>query len=113
MCMYVFHSHEKQEGNAAGLPNDEEKYNKVRTSPFVFPELFPNEAVTKKVICCTSYSHDIHTNTLNKKLKTIEYMMSTEKNPRRPITEKPLKVFDHQIHQKLATDVIGVSFDAQ
>ena len=25
----------------------------------------------------------------------------------------PLKVFDHQIHQKLATDVIGVSFDAQ
>ena len=28
-------------------------------------------------------------------------------------TKKPLKVFDHQIHQKLATDVIGVSFDAQ
>ena len=27
--------------------------------------------------------------------------------------EKTLKVFDHQIHQKLATDVIGVSFDAQ
>ena len=26
---------------------------------------------------------------------------------------KKLKVFDHQIHQKLATDVIGVSFDAQ
>ena len=25
----------------------------------------------------------------------------------------PLKVFDHQIHRKLATDVIGVSFDAQ
>ena len=25
----------------------------------------------------------------------------------------PLDVFDHQIHQKIATDVIGVSFDAQ
>ena len=37
--------------------------------------------------------------------------MSTEEKhpPQRPITEeqKPLKVFDHQIHQKLATDVIG------
>ena len=33
--------------------------------------------------------------------------------PKRPITEKNLKVFDQQIHQKLATDVIGVSFDAQ
>ena len=32
-------------------------------------------------------------------------MMSTE--------EKTLEVFDHQIHQKLATDVIEVSFDAQ
>ena len=45
------------------------------------------------------------------------YMMSTEekKTPRRPITErkKNLAVFDHQIHQTLATDVIGVSFDAQ
>ena len=27
--------------------------------------------------------------------------------------KKNLEVFDHQIHQKLATDVIGVSFDAQ
>ena len=27
--------------------------------------------------------------------------------------KKTLKVFDHQIHQKFATDVIGVSFDAQ
>ena len=27
--------------------------------------------------------------------------------------KKPLDGFDHQIHQKLATDVIGVSFDAQ
>ena len=27
--------------------------------------------------------------------------------------KKKLDVFDHQIHQKLATDVIGVSFDAQ
>ena len=27
--------------------------------------------------------------------------------------EKKLEVFDHQIHQKLATDVVGVSFDAQ
>ena len=25
----------------------------------------------------------------------------------------PLNVFDHQIHQTLATDVTGVSFDAQ
>ena len=44
------------------------------------------------------------------------YMMSTEekKSPQRPITEETkLKVFDHLIHQKLATDVIGVSFDAQ
>ena len=41
-------------------------------------------------------------------------MMSTEnkKTPQRPITEKnkPPKVFDHQIHQKLATDVNVVSF---
>ena len=28
-------------------------------------------------------------------------------------TKNPLEVFDHQIHQKLATDIIGVSFDAQ
>ena len=36
------------------------------------------------------------------------------KKTQRPITEKKkLKVFDHQIHQNLATDVIGVSFDAQ
>ena len=43
------------------------------------------------------------------------YMATTEKKPPDcPITEeKTLKVFDHQIHQKLATDVIGVSFDAQ
>ena len=27
--------------------------------------------------------------------------------------KNPLDGFDHQIHQKLATDVIGVSFDAQ
>ena len=27
--------------------------------------------------------------------------------------EKTRTVFDHRIHQKLATDVIGVSFDAQ
>ena len=42
--------------------------------------------------------------------------MSTEKtNPRRPITEKtnPLEVFDLQIHQTLATNVIEASFDAQ
>ena len=38
-----------------------------------------------------------------------------KKNPRRPITEEKqnLDVFDHQIIQTLATDVIGVSFDAQ
>ena len=38
------------------------------------------------------------------------YMMSTEKTtPRRPITEENdiLEVFDHEIHQKLAMDVIG------
>ena len=38
-----------------------------------------------------------------------------EKTSQRPITEEEKKffVFDHQINQKLATDVIGVSFDAQ
>ena len=39
-----------------------------------------------------------------------------KKNPLEGRLQKkktPLKVFDHQIHQKLATDVIGVSFDAQ
>ena len=35
------------------------------------------------------------------------------KKNRRPITKTNLKVFDNKIHQKLATDVIGVSFDAQ
>ena len=41
------------------------------------------------------------------------YLMSTEeKNPKRAITEKNLFVFDQQSHQKLATDVIGVSFNA-
>ena len=42
-------------------------------------------------------------------------MMSTEeKNPSKAdYRKKNLKVFDHQIHQKLATDVIGVSFAAQ
>ena len=35
------------------------------------------------------------------------------KNARWPITEKELEVFDHQIHQKLPTDIIDVSFDAQ
>ena len=27
--------------------------------------------------------------------------------------KKKLKVFDHEIHQKIATNVTGVSFDAQ
>ena len=39
-----------------------------------------------------------------------------KKNPSKADYRKknnPLKVFDHQIHQKLATDVIGVSFDGQ
>ena len=41
-------------------------------------------------------------------------MMNTEKNSKADYRKKEkLKVFDHQIHQKLATDVIGVSFDAQ
>ena len=43
-------------------------------------------------------------------------MMSTgEKKPLEDRLEKKktLDVFDHQIHHKLATDVIGVSFDAQ
>ena len=45
-------------------------------------------------------------------------MMSTEENEN-PLEGRPQKkknnfdVFDHQIHQKFATDVIGVSFDAQ
>ena len=39
--------------------------------------------------------------------------MSTEKkSPRRPIAETNLDVLDYQMHQKIATDVIGVSFDA-
>ena len=41
-------------------------------------------------------------------------MMSTEKNlDGRLQKKKILDVFDHQIHKKLATDVIEVSFDAQ
>ena len=39
-----------------------------------------------------------------------------KKNPQRWITEEEkntLKVFHHQTQQKLATEVIGVSFDAQ
>ena len=39
-------------------------------------------------------------------------MMGTENNPLWQITEKTLFVLDYEIHQKLATDVIGVSFDA-
>ena len=36
------------------------------------------------------------------------------KNPSKAdYRKKKLKVFDHQIHQKLGMDVIGVSFDAQ
>ena len=46
-----------------------------------------------------------------------QYLMSTDiKNPLKGRLQKiknPLKVFDHQIHQKLATHVVGVSFDAQ
>ena len=42
-------------------------------------------------------------------------MTSTEKKPSKADyrKNKTVKVFDHQIHQKLATDVIGMSFDAQ
>ena len=42
-------------------------------------------------------------------------MMSTEekKLKGRLQNKKTLFIFDHQIHQKLATDVIGVSFDVQ
>ena len=35
------------------------------------------------------------------------------KKPSKADYRKNPKSFDHQIHQKLATDVIGVSFDAQ
>ena len=44
------------------------------------------------------------------------HLMSTEeKKPSKADyrNKNPLEVFCHQIHQKLATDVIGVSFDAQ
>ena len=41
-------------------------------------------------------------------------MRSTEKNPLEcRLHKKKLEVFNHQIHQKLATDVVGVSFDEQ
>ena len=42
-------------------------------------------------------------------------MMSTEetKLSKADHRNKNLKVLDHQIHQILATDVIGVLFDAQ
>ena len=42
-------------------------------------------------------------------------MMSTERKNNSKADyrrEKTLEVFDHQIHQKLAMDVIGVSFNA-
>ena len=42
-----------------------------------------------------------------------EQLMTALKKPRRSIPQKTLQVFDHQIHQKLATDVIVVSFDAE
>ena len=42
---------------------------------------------------------------VQKKKKTLEGRLQKKK--------KTLKVFDHQIHQKLAKDVIGASFDAQ
>ena len=35
------------------------------------------------------------------------------KKPLKANYRKNIDVFDHQIHQKLATDVIGVSFDVQ
>ena len=39
--------------------------------------------------------------------------MSTEKKTLKGrLQKKTLKVFDHQIHQELGTDVVGVSFDA-
>ena len=41
-------------------------------------------------------------------------LCTEEKNPRWPITQKiTIEIFDRQIHQKLAADVIGVSFDVQ
>ena len=49
-------------------------------------------------------------------LTYIVHGMSTEnKTPQRPITEKqtPSMFFDHEMHRKLAVDVIGVSYDAQ
>ena len=40
-------------------------------------------------------------------------MMSTEKKTSKAdYRRKKLTVFDHQIHQKLATELSGVSFDA-
>ena len=42
-----------------------------------------------------------------------EYRIKKTLKGRLQKKNNPLKVFDHQIHQKLATDVIGVSFDAQ
>ena len=46
-------------------------------------------------------------------LREITPYMSTEKKPSKADYKKNPQSFDHQIHQKLATDVIGVSFDAQ
>ena len=42
---------------------------------------------------------------MSKEEKTLEGRLQEEK--------QTLEVYDHQIQQKLATDVIGVSFDAQ
>ena len=36
-----------------------------------------------------------------------------KKNSKADYRRKKLEVFGYQIHQKLATDVFGVSFDAQ
>ena len=45
--------------------------------------------------------------------KTIHDEYRKKKTSKADYRKKKLKVFDHQIHQKLATDVIEVSFDAQ
>ena len=40
-------------------------------------------------------------------------MSTEEKKLKADYIRKPLQIFDHQMHQKLATYVTGVSFDAQ
>ena len=70
-------------------------------------------AVTSLEVCLWSSipPYPLMSETVYRCMSTEEKKKPSKADYRRK--KKKLKVFDHQIHQKLATDVIGVSFDAQ